>query len=879
MLRKPMIRIFLLLAFLLPYLMASASHIVGGEMIYEYIGAGSTAGTKKYRITLRLFRDEHCEAPCAGMPPNVFIGIFSNDDNRQYPSSGSYFDVTKQEEDEVPVGNTPPCVVNPPELEYHLAEYQFTVDLPENNNGYTASYQTCCRVNGLTNVHNTPSQGQGTGSTYSCSIPGKNQLPAGQNNSSPQFFIGVAPICHGKPFQLDFSAEEPDGTDELVYSFCEAYNGGATRSAANVNPAPPPYGSVPYINNYTSANPMGAGVTIDSKTGIISGIAPPEGDYVICVCISEYRQGKLIGVHRKDFIVNVEDCDFAGAQLQPSYNFCESLTANFLNENNSPLNKTYFWDFGDGASSTNISPTHTYADTGTYNVKLVINRNEPCGDSATTQVKVYPLFKPDIEVRGLCVNKSTSFLDKTTATYGTVDSWQWDFGDLNVATDVSSERNPAYTYAQTGPKNIRLIATSSKGCRDTTFKTIDIYDKPQVGLRFRDTLICNGDQLQLEAIGSGTFSWTPAAGVVNVNTATPTVTPSSTTNYVVTLDDDGCVNTDSVRVRVVNFVTLRAIEDTTICATDSLRLSAVTDGLRYQWDPAAGVSDPTVLSPAVAPATTTTYKITASIGHCSATDDVKVTTIPYPIANAGPDTVICYNSSAQLQGSIVGRTFNWFPGAFLTNATTLNPVARPAQSISYILTAYDDQGCPKPGRDTVVVFVLPEVRAYAGGDTAVVVGQQVQLKATGGMGYIWSPATALSNSEIPDPVAVYDGSLESVRYQVVVNDEAGCTDTAYVQVRIFKTDPRIFVPTAFTPNGDSNNDIFRPIAAGMNRIEFFRVFNRWGELVFSTTENGQGWDGRLNGQEQASGTYVWVVKGIDYTGKVFSAKGTVTLIR
>jgi gliding motility-associated-like protein len=848
-------------------------------MIYEYIGAGTNTGTKKYRITLRLFRDQHCEPPCAGMPPTVFIGIFNNDDNRQYPSSGSYFDIGKLNEDDVPVGEIPPCVVNPPHLDYHYAEYQFTVDLPENNNGYTASYQTCCRVNELTNVFNTPSQGDGTGSTYACSIPGRNQLPNGQNNSSPKFNIGVDPICHGKPFTLDFSAAEPDGTDELVYSFCEAYNGGATTSAANVNPAPPPYGMVPYINGYTGSNPMGTSVKIDPKTGMISGIAPAEGNYVICVCISEFRQGKLIGVHRKDFIVNVENCDFAGAQLQPSYTVCESLTASFKNENNSPLNKTYFWDFGDGNSSTEVSPTHTYATAGTYTVTLYVNRDEPCNGLATTQVKVYPLFKPDFTVEGLCVSKPSSFLDKTTATYGVVDSWQWDFGDPNSTADVSTQKNPTYTYNQTGPKNISLTATSSQGCNGTIVKTVDVFDKPRVDLKFKDTLICNGDQLQLEALGGGNFSWAPAVGVANANTATPTVAPAATTRYVVTLDIDGCVNTDSVQVRVVDFVTLRAMADTSICATDSLQLSAVTDGLRYQWSPVTGISNPAILSPSAAPASTETYRITASIGHCSATDEVEVKVVPYPVANAGPDTVICNNSSAQLHGSIVGKTFNWTPDALLTNEHTLSPVAHLQRSTSFILSAFDDQGCPKPGRDTVIVSVLPEVNAFAGGDTAVVVGQQVQLLATGGVGYIWSPATALNNPEIPNPVAVYDGSLESVRYQVVVNNEAGCTDTTYVQVRIFKTEPRIFVPSAFTPNGDNNNDIFRPIAAGISRIEFFRVFNRWGELVFSTTENGKGWDGRIKGQEQASGTYVWVVKGIDYTGKEFFAKGTVTLIR
>jgi gliding motility-associated-like protein len=128
-------------------------------------------------------------------------------------------------------------------------------------------------------------------------------------------------------------------------------------------------------------------------------------------------------------------------------------------------------------------------------------------------------------------------------------------------------------------------------------------------------------------------------------------------------------------------------------------------------------------------------------------------------------------------------------------------------------------------------------------------------------------------------VATFDGSFDQMRYTVLVANEAGCVDSASVMVRIFRTDPSIFVPTAFTPNGDNNNDIFRPIAVGMSKIEYFQVFNRWGQLVFQSSENGRGWDGRVNGQLQGSGTFVWTVKGIDFSGKTFFSKGTVTLIR
>jgi gliding motility-associated-like protein len=161
----------------------------------------------------------------------------------------------------------------------------------------------------------------------------------------------------------------------------------------------------------------------------------------------------------------------------------------------------------------------------------------------------------------------------------------------------------------------------------------------------------------------------------------------------------------------------------------------------------------------------------------------------------------------------------------------------------------------------------------------VIVGQLLQFNATGGVSYIWSPATGLSSTTIANPVAKYDGSFDSIRYKVEVYDRYGCVDSAFVSVRIFKTIPYVFVPTAFTPNGDGLNDVLRPIAVGMQRINYFRVFNRWGQIVFSTSVNGHGWDGRVGGTLQSTNTYVWMVSAMDYLGKPYFRKGTVTLIR
>jgi gliding motility-associated-like protein len=107
----------------------------------------------------------------------------------------------------------------------------------------------------------------------------------------------------------------------------------------------------------------------------------------------------------------------------------------------------------------------------------------------------------------------------------------------------------------------------------------------------------------------------------------------------------------------------------------------------------------------------------------------------------------------------------------------------------------------------------------------------------------------------------------------------GCFAFDTINIRIFKTAPTIFVPTAFTPDANNLNDILTPIAVGITKLDYFRVFNRWGNLLFSTTELQKGWNGVYKGIPQAPDTYIWMVRGTDFTGKTVIKKGTVQLIR
>ncbi len=779
-----------------------------------------------------------------------------------------------------------PCITgNQAVCYYTIVVYDLpSIELPPISAGYTIAYQRCCRINGIQNVVNSGA----IGNTFSITIPGTAAPLNAQTNSSPQFLVNdTAVICAGSYFQYSFQASDPN-SDSLSYQFCEAFEGASQADPAPVTATNPPYNFIPYASPFSGSSPMGPGVTINPITGLISGIAPDiAGEYVICVCVNEYRNGVLIGTTRKELHILAGNCDPLDADLLPEFVTCDGLTFNFTNlAQNNPAGTEYLWIFGEPASGSGdtsllSNPTHTYLDTGIYIVKLKVTlAGGLCADSATMRLGVYPGFSPGFIATGGCFTNPYLFTDTTRTQYGVVNSWSWNFGDIATLADTSHIQNSQWTYPSPGPRDVRLIVTNSKGCRDTAMVTINVLDKPLLTTAFTDTLICVPDAITLGATGTGIFSWTPLTNISNPNSPNPTVSPTTNTWYYVQINDNGCINRDSVHVRVVAGVSINAMADTTICRTDGVRLTANTNGLTFQWTPAATLDDPTLLNPMATPtAASTTYQLRATIGSCSATDQVTITTVPYPVADAGAPQMICNNTSTQLNGSHDGNSFSWTPITYLDDPNVLNPITSPPRTTAYILTVFDNAGCPKPGRDTVVITVLPRVRAYAGRDTTVVTGQPLQFNGTGGVDYVWSPATGLSNTAIFNPVGIYTAVNDTIRYKLVVTDIAGCADSAFVTVRIFRTIPSVFVPTAFTPNNDGLNDVIRPISAGIQKINYFTIFNRWGQRVFTTTVDRDGWDGRLNGRQQASGVYVWMVSAIDYLGSPLFMKGTVTLIR
>lgn len=853
-----------------------ADHLKGGWISYEYLGPTADGNSSRYSVTISQYLS--CLSQARQIDDEVYLGIFD-------AASGQLVDrrtVTHSEMVWADKKYFSPCISSAPSVCYRIDKYTTVLELSNNSSGYTLAVQRCCRIKDIVNVFNSSN----VGVTYTNTIPGLiNGLPFRDNNSPVFAQKDTAVVCYNSPFTFDFSATDMDG-DSLSYSFTDGIIGGSTgNNGARPNPpSNPPYNSVAYDGGFTGATPLGDNVVIDPVTGIISGRAPSRtGDYVVAVIASEYRKGVLIGRTRKEIHVTVANCSVSGAVLDPEYISCESFTMNFFNESTSSNITAYMWDFGLPNTTTDVSteptPSFTYPDTGIYTVKLSVEAGAGCVDSAQTRVRVYPGFTPEFSVNGSCFQNNYVFTDATWTRYGVVNSWRWNFGDLTVLSDTSHLQNPVYKYPSPGEVNIEFIVTSSKGCIDTLVKKVNIFDKPAITLPFRDTLICSIDTLRLQAGGTGVFSWTPGSRMLNANTSTPLVFPTDTTTYIVSLNDKGCINTDSIKVNVLDYITVQLPVDTTICRTDSIVLNPVSHGLQYTWTPVTGLSSSTVKYPKAAPLSNTTYHVEARLGKCGASANTTVKVVPYPEVTGLGDTSICFGATARISALTTAAHYQWSPANSMLYSNTLSPLTGPASTTFYYITVTDTLGCPKPVKDSILVTVYPRVTAFAGNDTSVVVGQPVQLQAKGGVSYTWTPAMALSNANISNPVATYSGELDSITYTVRAYSAEGCYADDRINIKIFSTQPEIFVPSGFTPNADGRNDILKPILAGMKHLDFFRIYNRWGQQLFFTREEGKGWDGKLNGADQPGGTYVYTVQAVDYTGKTVQRKGTIVLIR
>ena len=253
----------------------------------------------------------------------------------------------------------------------------------------------------------------------------------------------------------------------------------------------------------------------------------------------------------------------------------------------------------------------------------------------------------------------------------------------------------------------------------------------------------------------------------------------------------------------------------------------------------------------------------------------------FPVPSADFDVgAICVTDPATFTASNTGSIdiirWTWNYGDGRTRS-----VSNPVHDYTYTkggeyavrLTGYSVNGCPSPlVEKTLNVY---ETNAFAGNDTILATNQPIQLNASGGQFYQWTPATGLTADDIPNPVVALKHDQQFV---LTAYTELGCATTDTLNIKVYKG-PELYVPSAFSPNNDGKNDRFKFIAVGMRSVDLFQVYNRYGQLIYSSSKIMEGWDGRMSGKDLPAGTYVWLIRGVDFNGLEHFKKGTVTLIR
>jgi len=608
----------LLLSLLCQY--GKATHIVGGEMNYTCLG------NNEYEITLTIFRDCFNGNPNAWFDDPASIGIF---DENNVLLEEVLIDLMGN--DTLDPVLTSECLVVPPNVCVHTTTYTTVVELPPIPGGYQLAYQRCCRNQTIINIIDPLD----TGATYGVTI---SEAALNECNSNPKFQQWPPIyICVNEPIVFDQSAIDQDG-DSIVYRLCTPLSGANPDIPQPQPPNNPPYEPIswvdpPYnVDNMLNGIAGGVPLEIDSETGLLTGLPNTIGQFVVGICVEEYRNGTLISTTRRDFQYNVGECGEASAAFAAPEVQCGNLSVAFDNLSDGASN--FIWYFNDpenpGATSTATNPVYIYSDTGLYTVMLIAAPGEVCEDTAFQEIY---LQDNTIEAgflleQGPCSDSVIiSASDQSTDNLYGITSWEW---ILEPGGQTANQPNPEFVISESGQYELQLTVTSGIGCTQeisATF-TINLIEETLIG----DTVtVCQGDSIGLNPTqeGSYAYQWADNPDIADSQSPNPVVSPLQTSTYTVTITDveSGCENVEAVTVFIPEPITAEAPPDTTICSQEILLVGQSNTGQQFFWalDDTLGNVVSTTDSLLADPQGPSTYYFLARDGFgCSSLDSVTI---------------------------------------------------------------------------------------------------------------------------------------------------------------------------------------------------------------------------------------------------------------
>jgi gliding motility-associated-like protein len=546
------------------------------------------------------------------------------------------------------------------------------------------------------------------------------------------------------------------------------------------------------------------------------------------------------------------------------------------------------WDFGDGIVSTDQNPLHTYSNYGTYNIKLLVTSASGCNNTSTLQQTLLLKPKPvaDFINSNTCVKKQIDFSDKSSIPNGSISKWYWSFG--NGA--ISSLQNSQQTFNAVGNFQLQFAVTSAAGCTSDTLKRIITVN----GIPKAEFTAANGCVNQVAgfrdnaSINFGSISrWYWDFGNGNFSTfqnpSTYYNAPGSYNVKQVVESTGGCISDTSTQTIQIDAKPIAAMTVTDGCQNQSLNFvdqssTALGSITKWYWDFGNGTnSSKQQPSPAYPQGGNYTVKLVVTSKNNCASDtalqQVEIESIPkvdFTFTNTCVGKEIYFNNVSSMDyGTITNFKWDFANG---TSSSETSPVYIYNRYGNYkvSLSATTTKGCSATKIKTVNI---ERVNISAGNDTTAALGQPIQLTAAGAALYLWWPSSYLNDPLIYNPICTPD---QNITYYFTGTTAEGCIGYDTITIKVYKG-PTVYVPNAFAPNG--KNKIFRPVLVGIKELHNFSIFNRWGQMIFTTKEPGKGWDGTIGGNVQPANTYVWILQATDFTGKIIVQKGTVTLIR
>ncbi len=785
--------LLLLFAFLfwLHPIQSKATHIVGGELTYKFLG------NNVYQIKLELYRD--CNAQTNFDNP-ITVYFFNSTTLALIDS----IDINFPGPISIPNNTGNICLTTPPNICVEAAVYTTNKVLPPLAGGYTLVYQRCCRNGTILNVSNPNTYG----ATFMASIP-PSAIAVG--NSSPEF-TNFPPtcICVNEPLVFNHVATDIDG-DQLVYSFFNPFNGGGQGNPTPSPASPPPYTPIPFTGGYTFSNPVGGSpqVTINTSNGMITGVPNTLGQFVVGVCVKEYRNGVLLSSHYRDFQFNVVQCiQNVNAIIPPTFTVCKGAPLTF--PNTSTAATYYFWDFGvAGTSDTSIlfSPTYTYNTAGTYTAKLIVNKGYPCADTATAIVTVNPIpVATPSSNSPLCVG-STINLNAVTVVGGTY-AWTGPNGFS------SSQQNPVITNATLANSGVYHLAVTLNGCTSTNTGNINLVVNPipVAPTILSNAPICVGAALQLSAVAvaGATYSWTGPNGFTSSlqNPVINNTVAANAGNYSCTITVLGCTGASST-TNVILFPSPTAptpSNNAPFCPGNTLNLTAaLVGGATYSWTGPNGFSsnqqNPTI--PNTTAANAGNYSLTINVNGCNSLPlTTNVVIYPIPVATPTSNSPVCPGTSINLfAATIVGGSYSWVgPNGF--SSALQNPVITNAASTNggvYTLTVTAN-GCTNTNAGTTSVMINPVPAApVLSNNSPICFGATMQLNAAtiNNATYQWTGPNGFTSS-LQNPIINSTVAANAGVYSCIII-KLGCLSAPSTTTVILNPIPTAPTPTSNAP--------------------------------------------------------------------------------